>query len=477
MTSVRFRKTIGRFSLYFLPSVFSAALSFFLLPFVTRVAGPREYGIFALVSAYTGFGSALATMGGNYIISHRFLGATTDEQRDVVSTVALLAFTTVTLYGLLLLALASVLPGTHDVSTWGLALAVGAMIIGQPWLGALDIVTIRGEAGTFAGVSIGQGIVSSAALLVGLYTLHLGLTAFFLSQLAGALVSVVGAVVALRGLFRWRVDRGVLRELRALGFTSAIGNVAETIQTAVERTTLSLRSGVTQLGIYSHSQSYRTFASTPIGAISKSIWPVTLAEAADPASEFARTREAWNVGYIGLTAAGIGLATVGDLVIGALTHGKFTEAYRLATFWMIFLLMQNSGKPQTGILFRLGGGRTYARSVVRSTFVGMAFLVVLVPFFGIWGAVAAASIQQLFLRANIQIAARAIRRVPFQDGWALFGILYILAVALVRRYFGGTPQANVTILAIAVALLLVLARKSLLAPVQRTLVHAEPIRG
>lgn len=471
MTSARLRKSIGRFSLYFLPSVFSAALSFLLLPLVTGIAGPREYGIFALVSAYTGFGSALATMGGNYIISHRFLGATTEGQRAVVSTVSLLAVATVSLYGLLLLALGSLLPGTHDVPAATLTLAVIAMIIGQPWLGALDIVTIRGDARTFAAVSAGQAIVSSAVLLVALYTFRLGLASFFLSQLASAVVSVGGAFVTLRGLFQWRVDRGVLRELRSLGFTSAIGNVAETIQTAVERTMLSLHSGVAPLGIYSHSQSYRTFASTPIGAIAKSIWPVTLAEAADPASDFARTRGAWTAGYVGLTAAGIVLATVGDLMIGTLTHGKFTEAYRLATFWMIFLLMQNSGKPQTGILFRLGGGRTYARSVVRSTFVGMACLVILVPFFGVWGAVAAATTQQLFLRASIQVGARAIRHVPFQDGWALFGILYILAVVLVRRYLGGPVHANVTILAFAGVLLLLLARKSLLAPVQRTLMQ------
>src|SRR4051812_12981529 len=73
-------KTAGRFSLYFLPSVFSAGLSFLMLPLVTRVVGPAEYGVFALVSAYTAFGSALATLGGNYIISHRFPDATVAER-------------------------------------------------------------------------------------------------------------------------------------------------------------------------------------------------------------------------------------------------------------------------------------------------------------------------------------------------------------------------------------------------------------
>jgi O-antigen/teichoic acid export membrane protein len=477
VTSPRYRKTVGRFSLYFLPSIFSGALSFLMLPLVTRVAGPREYGIFALVSAYTAFGSALATMGGNYIISHRFLGASEEEQRQVVSTVSLLALATVSTYGILLFSLWRLLPGTEHTPTIGVVLAVLAMIIAQPWVGALDIVTIKGEAGTFAAVAIGQAVVTSVVLLFGLYTLHLGITAFFLSQLAGSVVALSGAFVTLRGLFEWRLDPRVLRELRSLGFISAVGNVAESIQTGVERTTVSLHSGVAQLGIYSNSQSYRTFAAMPVGAISKSVWPVTLREAGDPDSHFARTKEAWDIAYIGLTGAGIFLATVGDLVIAGLTHGKFTEAYRFATFWMMFLLMQNSGKPQTAILFRLGGGRIYARLVVISTFVGMVALVAFVPRFGLWGAVAAATVQQLFLRASIQIGARPLRRTPFQDGWALFGILYIATVYVARLYLGGSPQANAVILAASTLALLFLARKSLLGPVQRVLFSADPVGG
>ena len=477
MTSPGPSRAIRRFSFYFLPSIFSAALSFVTLPLVTGVAGPREYGIFALVTAYTAFGSGLATMGGNYIISHRFLGASEEEQRQVASTVSLLAITTVSIYGILLLSLWRVLPGTQHAPIIGVGLAVLAMIIAQPWIGALDIVTIRGEAGTYAAVAIGQSLVTSLVLLFGLYKLHLGVTAFFLSQLAGAFVALVGAFVALRGLLQWGLDPRVLRELRSLGFISAIGNVAEASQTGVERTMVSLHSGVAELGIYTNSQSYRTFAALPVGAIAKSVWPVSLREAGDPNSSFARTKETWDIAYIGLTVAGIFLATLGDVVIGILTHGKFTPAYAYATFWMMFLLMQNSGKPQTAILFRLGGGRTYARLVVISTFVGMASLVALVPIFGLWGAAAAVTVQQVFLRACIQIAARKFRRTPFQDGWALFGIAYIAAVYMVRLRFGGSAHVDTVILAAATAALLFVARGSLFGPVRRVFFSGNPVSG
>ena len=438
-----------------------------MLPLVTGVAGPHEYGVFALVNGYTAFGTALATLGGNYVVSRRFPDATMEERRGIVSTVLVLALVTVSVYGLLLIGAWPLLPGTEYAPLSCLAVAVIAMIIGQPWVGALDIVTVRGEARTFAAVAVFQVITTSAALLIGLYQLRLGLMSFFVSQLIGATVSVAGASVALRGLIQWRLDGSVLRELRSLGLLSAMGNVAESVQTAVERTALSARVGVANLGIYSNSVSYRVFAATPIGAIAKSVWPATLAEASDTTSQFERTKAAWDLGYIGLTGAGIFFATLGDLAIGALTHGKFTAAYGFATFWMVYLLLQNSGKPQTGILFRLGGGPTYARLVVRSSLVGIAALLVLVPLFGLWGAAASATAQQLFLRGSIQVAARRLRPTPFQDGWAAFGVVYIGVVYLVRRLVDGSPAVNAEIFLIVSALLVFLARRELLLPLAR----------
>jgi hypothetical protein len=135
---------------------------------------------------------------------------------------------------------------------------------------------------------------------------------------------------------------------------------------------------------------------------------------------------------------------------------------------MAFLLLQNSGKPQTGILYRSGAGATVARFVVVSTFVGIAGLIVLVPVFGAWGAIASATLQQFVLRGCIQIAARKLRRTPFQDGWAAFGVLYIGLVYLVRHVVDGTAAVNAEIFLVAIALLVFLARRELLAPLART---------
>ena len=463
------QRAMGRFSLYLAPSVIQVGISFVMLPIATRVVGPREYGIFALASAYTGFGTALATLGGSFIIAHRFLGATLDEQQEVVSTVTLLGLMAVALYGAVIYLIWPFLPGTPDVSYLLLTLSMAAVVIGQPWVVALDVLTIQGQARTFAAMSVVQSIVSAALLALGLFKFKIGVTSFFISQLGAALVSLVAAVYILRPFLGLRLNRGVMGELKALGVLSGLSNTAESMQVAVERSALSLHAGLSELGIYSNSQAYRGFASVPVKAVARSIWPITLRDARDPNSDFAETKQAWDIAYLFLTASGIFFATLGDWLIGTLTHGKFTAAYLVAMVWMMFLLLQNTGKPQVGVMYGLGAGRKYARLVILSVGVGVVALLLLTPWLGIWGAVVGAIVQQTFLRIAIQRVASSIRRTPFQDNWAFVGIAYIAAVFGVRYAVGGGHATNGLIFVIASVVLGIIARKPIVSAGRRIL--------
>ena len=440
-----------------------------MLPIVTQVLGPHEYGVIALANAYTGFGSALAAMGGGYVMTNRFVAEAPDQCEDVVSTVSILGFGAVVIYGVLLYALWPVLPETYQISMPCLGLALVTMVFGQPWIVAADVLTLSGDARNFALILVIQTIVAAVTLLVGLFVFGLDVSALFLAQAAGSVVSLAGAVWVLRGYFRLRLDTVVLRELRSVGLISGLGNLVEALQTAVERSMLSRYAGITQLGIYTHSQQYRVIASMPGKAIARTVWPVTLSEARDLSSDFSKTRTAWDVAYIGFTFCGILFATLGDRLIGLLTNGKFTDAYVIATFWMIFLLVSNSGKPQTGTLYALGGGPTYARLVMMSGAIGLVALVALIPLFGIWGAVAAVVLQQIFLRVGIQTKANAIRRVPFQDRWVYIGTAYVLGVFFIRRYFDGALETSLAIFAAACGLLLLISWRVLWAAMQRIL--------
>ena len=447
-------KAFNRFSLFLTPSILQGAVSLLMLPLATRVLGPADYGIFALASAYTGLGTALASLGIGYVLAERLRADGGGTPAEVVSTCSILALAAIVAYAAVLAAVWPFLPGVEHVPASCLWLAIAAMIAGQLWLIAIDVLVIRGDAKPFAIISVAQTLLSAAALAVALFALDLGTSALFAAHFCGALVALVGSLIALRPYWRPRLDRSVMKELRALGLMSGAGSSFEALQTVVERGALSLAGGIVQLGIYTHSHQYRTLASLPVKALARSIWPVTLREARDRSSRLGHTRLGWDLAYIGLTFSGVLFATLGDRLIAFITNGKFTDAFTLATCWMIYLLLLHTGKPQTGVLYALGGGRKYATIVALSAAAGTAAMLVLIPYFGVWGAVAAAVLQQVTVRLGIQAAARPVRQVPFQDGWAYFGMFYVAATLAARLLFAHSLVQSLATLLVAWTVLL-----------------------
>ena len=455
-------KALGRFSLFLTPSIVQGAISLLMLPVATRVLGPHDYGAFALVGAFTAFGPALASLGGGYVLANR-LNAQADAKSEAaaVTTVVVFAQLAVVVYAALLTLIWTFVPERSEISTTHFALAVAAMVIGQPWIPATDVLVLRGNARLFASTTIAQSLLSAATLLYGLFVLELGVGALFLAQLAASVAGLAGASYGLGPYLIASVDRAVLRELKDVGLMSGLGNIAEALQNAVERNLLAAVVGLAQLGVYTHSQLYRTITALVVKAVARSVWPITLQDAREPTGDFRRTRIAWDMANVGITLAGIFFACVGDVAIGLLTNDKFTDAYALAVAWIAYLLVVNLGKPQTGVLFALGGGATYARIVTIGNAIGIAALVALVPPFATWGALAAIILQQIAIRALVQRASRAIRPTPVQDGWAYFGVAYIIGVFACRQLLGGPSEVNLGIFAVSGALLLFVARKRL----------------
>ena len=80
-----------RILLFSVPPVFQSAVSFALLPLMTLVLGPRDYGTFALVTAVTSFGTALSTLGGGYVLAQRWPTADEYTRCRIVTSLLLLS--------------------------------------------------------------------------------------------------------------------------------------------------------------------------------------------------------------------------------------------------------------------------------------------------------------------------------------------------------------------------------------------------
>lgn len=410
-----------------------------MLPVITYALGPKDIGTFALVTAFTAFGTTIATMGSGYILAAKYSLIDILQKQRMVSTMLGVGIAVALSFAAVFFTLWFFLFKHWDsfaVVPWeGIALSLAAMICTIPWTIAVDVITLKGTARLYAITVIAQSIVSAITVIVSLYIFELGLLSLFLAAATGSCVICAGGIIALKPYIRFTFSKNCVKEVLNFGAVITVSAVFENLQMLVERYMLSVYAGLSQLGIYSHSQQYRNMTAMIAKAAARSIWPTTLSEAHESESNFYKTRKTWNLIYIGITISGLLFALFGKDIIGLLTHNKFIDAYSFVTMWMIFLLIQNAGRPETGILYARGQGALYGKITIWSFAIGISFVLILVPAIGAFGAVFSVILQQIILRIFIHIYAKKNCKILFSNQWVLVGSFLILLAFGTSKYF------------------------------------------
>lgn len=444
-----------RVLLFSVPPIFQSAVSFALLPLMTLVLGPRDYGTFALVTAVTSFGTALSTLGGGYVLAQRWPVAQEDERKRILTSLLVLSAVVALLFALLLpiawREAALYWDVAAEVPELGVRIGAATVAFAAPWILASEVLTLDGRAVALATVMVTQTLCSAAASLTALFVFDLGGLALFVGAFAGAAATGIGGLLCLTGSLLPAFDRRVATDTAKLGVPLSISNLLDIATQIAERTLLSAQVGLSALGIYSHSQSYLNIAQAGIKPVVRAAWPISLGEARDAASDFARTGRVWRIGHLMLVGAGLLFATFGRDLIGLLTHGKFAEAGPFAALWMALLLVRLSGRPQLATLFAFGRGYSISKVGIASNLLAIVLLLVLVPRVGVAGAVAAAFAQAAATRLLYWFIVRHDRATPMQDAWPVAGVALIGATLAVAEM--AEPDAALRALLLAAVLL------------------------
>jgi O-antigen/teichoic acid export membrane protein len=441
----------ARSAQYFSATVVGAVVSFITLPLTTKVLGPKSYGILALGSTLAGVGAFVATLGMTFVLSSRWMAAERDERRRIVGTLLTIGFVIVAVWAALV-AIGYIALRSHvaflGTLSWGeMALALGGLLLSPTWTVATDVVTVEGNAGFFAAATIAQSLATAGATLIALFVFHAGTLSLFVGVFAAGAVSFAASLWYLRDYLGLHYDRQMRGEMAQSTF--ALAQVAETVQALVERVLLSRFVGFVNLGLFVHARRYRDLANQATGSVTRGVWPVSLDEARDLDGSFPRTARTWRAVYILLTASGIAATALGDRFISLLTHGKFTHAWIYLTPWFVLLLVQLSAKPEIGTIYAFGEARMMGRISLGSNVVALALTAALIPWLGTGGALIALFVQALYYRIAVRLPARRLRRIPFQDAWAIAGCLVLLALYATKLLVGRGITTEVAIFVVA----------------------------
>ena len=425
-----------RFRWFLAPSFLQAGISFVSIPIATLWLGPADYGSFALVMAFSSLGCAISCLGSSFVFAkvhsstHRaalMARVVTQQILISISIATVLAVSLVIFWPYFV----QFLPDLQAIPKLGVELVAIAMIPTTMWSLAADLMTLDGRAKLFAIIVMVQSVLGASGLVGALLWFHADVSALFISNAIGAAVLGIGAAMAFSRYLTWPEFSGPKTGVLGGAATIAFANIFEMIHPPIERNLLAGNVGLTSLGLHTHAQQYRTVVAVAIKALARAIWPVTLEESQEKNLKFNRTNAHWNMAYFVIGTVGIIFATHGSDVIGLITHGKFAGAGPYATAGIAYLLVQNMGKPFTGILYATGRAPLFAKYSMVAGFLGLVVAVIAIPLLGVWGAILAAFTHQLFLRIAMQILVSSKVNVPFQDHWAITEFLLILFMLLI----------------------------------------------
>ncbi len=446
---------ISRFFWFFGAAVVPSVLAVVAIPLTTFKLDPRDFGVFAVIGSFTAFGAGVSGLGSSYLLLSQFPVSDEAKRSRLVSTILAMGFAVWIVVSVLFLILWLGWLCKREtfsmVPTSFILLALATAVCGFPWTVTTDMLTLAGASRDFAVTSIAQAVVGVVVVVAALYVFHLGAVALYLGALASALTTAVIALRQLRPYLGMTLDRGIVREL--LKYTSTVtgANALDGAQVIVERNWLASSAGLSVVGLYSHSQSYRRMMFLAMKSVSRALLPDTLAEARAKELEFPRTRNLWALVYTVVFVIGIVFAVWGAGMIGWLTHGKFSEASTLVAMWMVMLLVQFSGRSQNGYLIARDHGLPAARIAMVANLVGVAAAIALIPKWHAWGAFVAVFLSMSISRALVHVYTRRQARIPFDDLPVLVGSVVIALTVWLSPVMAGNGARQIGLAAAACA--------------------------
>jgi PST family polysaccharide transporter len=419
------RQLIGRVSINLLANLLQGLIGIALIPLATYVLSPADYGVYGMAIVISALVVAACETGSSYVLYGHYSGLDANGRASLQSTLLALALVLGLCAGGVIFSVwplvASLVPLLSELTrteVWLLCLTIPLRTV---WSIMNPILIVGQRSEWLAGGVVLQSIINLLAVMACLYLFETGRTALFWGQAVGFAACLAVPLVlmgaSVRAPLRWQW----LQQVKSVAFGAWFAGLIDNVRLALESALIAKTVSSDALGNYNHARVYQGLMTQGTNAFANVLWPIALKEAQIAGSRFSKIRPIWDLVYVGLACAGVGCVFLGDEMVSLLTHGKFLQAGAWLPWLMVYVLLQNAGKPATAVLYVAKRGNLYSSIRGFTVLLAMLALLVLVPEFGVGGVLAVAIMEMLVTRVWLSIAARRIGALPFQDHWVVVG--------------------------------------------------------
>lgn len=379
------------FLYYLSPSIIIGALSAFVwVPITTYYLEPRDFGIYAIINAIMMPIGPLASTGVSWVLAGNYYRINEDERKILVFNILFLDFVLKLLWVIVFWHLSPILlpiiiKDFEPVYGLYFKMSLIGTLLSTFWPSVSYLIILQQKGRVHAAIEVFQWAVGALTTIFCLIFLGLKTLSLFLSPLLAGLVSISVCIWYVKKYVKLEIKKNWLHEIFKVGIPSIPANLMEMITNISDRYFIQKWINLSQLGIYSHSQSYKNIFTMGTKAFSRSFVPPLLEILSKNMDT--KTIELQLKKWYGLLGiAGIFTIFFSYEIVNLLTHGKFVGAAPLIPIWFLLILSFTYGMPSTQFLFVKKENKFMMYSGVIIGFVFIGITAFSVYKFGIMGA-------------------------------------------------------------------------------------------
>lgn len=405
-------------AIYALANIGNSGIPFLLLPLLTRVLSPQDYGLVSIFTTLvTAFG-ALAGLSVHGAVNRRLFDAGTDHARYIGTALMLLAGSTL-----------CVLVGAWILSGW----LTGWSGLATPWLllavlaaAAQFVVNVRlvvwqtrGQAARYGAFQVLQTALNLGISLLLVFAIGLGWQGRIAGIAAALLVFAALGLLTLQraGAIEWRFDRGYARDALRFGLPLLPHVIGSLLIAASDRVMVASLMSLHDAGIYSASMQIGLVIGVVADAAAKAVnpWLYARMHITDEAVQRKIVRATYGffaaIAVIALLFGGLAPWLL-TLVGGSFRSSPEVVAYVAlgSAFGGMYLMVVN-------YIFHANRNELIAAASVAVGIGNLVLTRILVERHGVTGAAQAYALAQLVLFLLIWSMAAHCRPMPWLTAW------------------------------------------------------------
>ena len=428
------------FLTYISPSIARAFISLLVIvPLSTYYLDPKDFGIVGIITVFSGLILPLSAIGTGWVIGGNYYKLNSKDQGELIFNALIVEVAIRTLCIIVFAITGTYLLPILIKSYERVFLLYFWLFLAAEWLNATwEIVSytivLQKKSVIFACLEITQILTSVLVLIICLAGLHLKTISLVLSNLGNSIAGFLFSAIYIRKYLLPRLRRRWIKEAFRLSLPLVPVNLMNIVSSSLDRFCIERFIGLTQLGIYTHSLSYKNMFMMSTRAFSKTASPDMLeGMTTNDHSKLDYTKK-YLKGWFGLLAVtGAGVSLFSHEIIKILTHGKFTSAAPLVSLWFIILLIYSFGLPYNQFLFIRKKIKFVFFSELILGLLSWGAIALAVKFFALMGAVTAILSYFFFLYIIRKYYAIHLGCISFEGPYFWITLFFILTAFFLSR--------------------------------------------